>query len=286
MLQGSNQSLADLAQLVQALDLTQNEQVQTIIRKKPQLADQIFTLQQKMTPLMLSVYHPKKCCNSLTFKALLDATTAINAQNIQGKGVLHWLAYYGAVSDLRFDFLKTMLNRKGINVNIQTQRQETPAYMAAFIGNAHALHALIQAGADIHIADHTGRTPLHTACLKGHEICILLLLNAGAKVTAKDAEGRTPLEYLAQCQTQDPELIKNILNTLLDHGCRVQNATIEGARAFGQPETANQLTDQRVPSLLNLCVKHICQHPQQFSKIFSDLPSDIKEKIEKTRKCG
>ena len=66
--------------------------------------------------------------------------------------------------------------------------------VAATVGAAPILQALLAAGANIEQADSTGGTALIWAAQKGHLSCVQLLLDAGANANTQDCLGNTPLK--------------------------------------------------------------------------------------------
>ena len=64
-------------------------------------------------------------------------------------------------------------------------------HVAATVGNAAVVAALLTAGADPDSGENFG--PLREAVMFGHESVVALLLAAGAEVDSKDEDGETPL---------------------------------------------------------------------------------------------
>jgi len=75
----------------------------------------------------------------------------------------------------------------GASANACCAENDTPVLcLAAQVGSARALTALLTGGADVRLADKGGNTALHWAARKGHTACITLLLEAGALLEAEN----------------------------------------------------------------------------------------------------
>ncbi|MBI2793013.1 MAG: ankyrin repeat domain-containing protein [Gammaproteobacteria bacterium] len=293
MIAGANTDTNDLVNLMRNLKLndrkTDEKQAIELLTRKPQLSDNAFS-RYHMTPLMAGIYRKHTIVSTKLFEVLLHSTAKINAQNAEGKSVLHFLSYYAKSESKRLQYLEKLLKEKkdSIDVNILTLDNETPVYMAAIAGNPQALHLLVLAGANVNIANKQGQSPLQVACFKGDEISISILLAAGSKVNAADASGRTAIHYLAQCQAVDEETKQRILFKLLEHGakaaliCHQHQLAEQGAMQFGNKNLAVALQANRVPSLFNICSRHICNNLSVYT---SKIPAFLEQTIKQQQKC-
>ena len=69
----------------------------------------------------------------------------------------------------------------------------SPMHLAAEVGSAEAITALINAGAAVGIRRSRGKTPLHAAARWGNSAAIRVLIKKGANPCARDHSGRTPI---------------------------------------------------------------------------------------------
>jgi hypothetical protein len=68
-----------------------------------------------------------------------------------------------------------------------------PLHLAAAVGSAEAVSALLEAGAEVGAADADGNTALHLAALGGHAVAAQVLLVNGAPLAASNVVGQSPL---------------------------------------------------------------------------------------------
>ena len=73
----------------------------------------------------------------------------------------------------------------------------TALHMAATLGDAKSIVALVAEGAPLEAQEKRGLTPLHTAAMQGHVEAIGALVDAGAVLEAQTKEGQTPLDLAA-----------------------------------------------------------------------------------------
>jgi ankyrin repeat protein len=107
----------------------------------------------------------------------------------RGMNALHLAATYK-----RHDLIPDLC-RAGVPVEGRMQTTETPLHIAAAVGSAGSVTALLDAGAGIN-ALHTdcGWTPLHTAADVGAAEMVALLIEHGADLRAVDNVGYAALE--------------------------------------------------------------------------------------------
>lgn len=123
--------------------------------------------------------------------------------NVPGPGgyvALHEVVFQGFINVIK------LLIKAGADVNIQSQRGDTPLHLAAgrikgggfnnYLRNAlhsrHMTSLLLEADADPNIPNDLGRVPLHYAVMRINLRTLILLLRNGAKVNVPDNSGNTP----------------------------------------------------------------------------------------------
>ncbi len=168
-------------------------------------------------------------------KSLLAGGALVDAVNQYGYTPLHWAAKngYKAVVDLLLEagadiklLKKDSVERElcqnilngllrsavisnnivkvqayiaiGAGVNATDDDGETPLHLAAAIGQAAIVAALLDGGADVDAVSQNRRTPLHWAVRNGCEAVVRLLLAAGALVDAVDLWGGSALIFAAE----------------------------------------------------------------------------------------
>ena len=82
---------------------------------------------------------------------LINAHADINALDEHGKSALHWAAAVNNVDAV------TSLLRAGCNKDAQTEREETPLFLAAKEGSHEAVRTLLDYHANREITDHLDR---------------------------------------------------------------------------------------------------------------------------------
>lgn len=89
-----------------------------------------------------------------------------------------------------------MINKKGANINAQTEEtQETALTLACCGGFLEVADFLIKAGADIELG---ASTPLMEAAQEGHLDLVRYLLESAADVHAQTQTGDTALTYACE----------------------------------------------------------------------------------------
>ena len=78
------------------------------------------------------------------------------------------------------------------------EEYRTPLYIAAKLGNKHAVMVLVAFGADVNKGKRSGKTPLHVATQYGRTFVMKWLIDNGAEVNATTDEGKTPLHDAAK----------------------------------------------------------------------------------------
>lgn len=119
-----------------------------------------------------------------------------SAPGSSGRRLLHDLVRAGRVDELR----KVLSEAKGRAAlhEVDTSGQ-TALHLAASLGQADALEALLQAGANVNARDRVGWSPLFAAAAAGHLSIVDRLLDHGADLSPAN-DRCTPLHYLARAR--------------------------------------------------------------------------------------
>jgi len=150
-------------------------------------------------------------------EVLIKAAADVNAQDLAGATILHWMMQFGV------DRQAVFLIEHGADPNAEDNEGKTPMDWAIRHGNcgfikvlaergadvtragyggrtplhsvlsAETAEVVIRKGADVNARDDFGRTPLHAAPGHGEPAVVEMLLSAGAKIDTRDNGGNTPL---------------------------------------------------------------------------------------------
>ena len=131
--------------------------------------------------------------NHDTVRALLKEGADVNTAQADGMTALHWAAQKNDVD------LAKMLLYAGANVKATTRiGGYTPLLVAAKLGHAQVIDALLASGADPNGRTMNGTTPLMFAAQAGNLAAVQALLDKGADVNAKEkVKGETALTFAA-----------------------------------------------------------------------------------------
>lgn len=100
--------------------------------------------------------------------------------------------HYAAVEG-KAEFVRAMLERRLVDVDLVDADSCTALYYAAANGHARVLETLLEFGADPNLAS-LRRSPLHCA-VEWHRVdCVEILVRHGAAVGARDKDGLTPVD--------------------------------------------------------------------------------------------
>ncbi|KAJ6231276.1 myotrophin [Anaeramoeba flamelloides] len=114
----------------------------------------------------------------------------INQTKHSGYAALHYAVAYN-----KLDILKELLLHKGIDLDILSDKKETPLLIAAKTGNFEISKLLINSGANLNLQDKRGFSPLHLLCSTNKPTIeiIKLFLERGASINIQTRTGCTPL---------------------------------------------------------------------------------------------
>jgi ankyrin repeat protein len=121
---------------------------------------------------------------------LLQASTEINARQVDGMTALHWAAYHDDAE------LVGRLVEAGADVHAENRYGVTPLSLAAENANVEMVERLLAAGADPNTTLPGGETVLMTAARTGRVGAVRALLAAGADLVAHEpVRGQTALMW-------------------------------------------------------------------------------------------
>lgn len=160
------------------------------------------------------------------FRQCLD----LNEPDNSGRTLLHLLLSDKQSQNEKNDFLTTLLDQDGLDVNLFDYQDFPPLYYACMYQDAHIVRRLLEMGAeatalcgseslpltavaaqakkqdilqvlceygaDVNVTDDKGQSLLHRACADTDFDWIKLLVKAGADVSATNNNGNTPLHLL------------------------------------------------------------------------------------------
>jgi ankyrin repeat protein len=112
----------------------------------------------------------------------------------------------------------------GANPNLRANDDETALMMAIQMKRAPLALRLLDANADVGISDSNGRTALHASAERGDAATLRLILKAGADVNAADNHGWTPLCFAAGSGSGDA--VRALLDAGADPGKKLPDGRI------------------------------------------------------------
>lgn len=170
------------------------------------------------TALMMAVFNIDVF--QAVFEALLMMGADLNVRNKNGESVIHKIAEFGTVDELR------LLPKIGMDLNCKDKYGNTPLHVAASYGEVEIVEMLLMLGAQVNAVNEAGETPLHQAVdgnIMSHEVkyhlqVVKILIQNGANVQAKTNKGNTPLKLAQQYFEHSPQsALKQIL---IDYGAK------------------------------------------------------------------
>jgi|GEM_PF-1652187 len=173
----------------------------------------------------------------------LDATrflagvSPLEARTMASETALHLAARVGSAPLVR------ALVDAGAAVDAPAWAGRTPLTLAAAAGHAPVVRALIAAGADPATTETTGLSTLHVVASEGTPEGIRALVEAGAEVDALTTNGQTPLDLAVTNGRAD--IVRELLSLGADPNRRdrAQRTALHHAAADGQRDVVVALLD-------------------------------------------
>ena len=144
-----------------------------------------------------------------------------NAKDQHGFGPLHEAAQHNHKGMVK------MFLEKGANINLTTNKNETPLLLSIAKGYSDVAKILIKNGADLELKDDSGFTALHEAVDMDNIELTKTLIENGANVDATDKSFYTPLSVAVD---NNNEKMVKILTMHPDIDTKVKN--VDGDTAF------------------------------------------------------
>lgn len=196
-----------------------------------------------------------------SMKVLLVGGADVNATNRLGSPPLFW-----AIQDE--DKVRLLLSR-GARVNLQNIAGRNALYLAAGLGEAHAiLTLLLKHGADPNLALANGRSPLMAAAERGDTKAVRILLSANAAIDACNGAGETALMMAASNGSAET------VRLLLDHGADPRVLTKRNESALGYAGTAGN--EKVVRALLDRGAPVNARNLRGYSPLMLAASSDVR----------
>ena len=158
---------------------------------------------------------------------------APGAVDAHGTSLLHWCAYYGDVSAVRF-----LISR---GETLESLGEDLGLNAAAFHGHWRLCQFLIESGADVRRAlPDTGETPLHAALSRARhpssDLVVEVLIAAGADPNAPTKPGAPTGAFMRDCRTKGETPLhraaafgsEGAIRRLLDAGARIDAKDVNG----------------------------------------------------------
>jgi ankyrin repeat protein len=202
----------DVAELFRAVGEDNAEQVQRIIRHRPELArardsSTLSVLQfarymgrQEILAILIAAGPPLDVFDAATIddatavRALLDANASLaSAYSDDGFTALHFAAHFGSVGAMQ------VLLDAGAPIEAVTTNflRNMPLHAAAAGGRIDACRLLLRRGADPDARQHGGHTALMTAAFANNRELAELLIARNAHTDLRNDEGKTAADIAA-----------------------------------------------------------------------------------------
>jgi ankyrin repeat protein len=194
-----------------------------------------------------------------TMTWLLERGADLNARNQRGSTPLHWAIHDEAK-------VRLLLSR-GANVNARQVEGRTPVFLAASLGNGHAILRLaLEQGGNPALATANGQTPLMVAAGRGDLDALRLLVGKGVDLNAKNGAGETALMFAAS--SGNPEAVR----FLLEQGADLRVRSKRHETALGNGGTAG--VEESVRLLLDRGAEVNVRNIRGFSPLMLAASSD------------
>lgn len=188
-----------------------------------------------VTPLHLTV----ASSNVQTFQKLLQLNANIDAQDIYGNNISHWIAYIGHIEIYKiasekikmntpnlngmtalhcacssansWNLLQLLIDQYESNLDVVDKFNRTPLHYAAMTGRDKVVNLLISRGSNCNAMDYSLESPMHKAIYNGHRNVIEVLIKHPININAVNKDGLTPLHLAAM--DSNAQLCKLLINS-------------------------------------------------------------------------
>lgn len=199
--------------------------------------------------------------NEKLFQLLLLLNADLNSTNADGRTILHLLVH--VVNKVNADktvSLAVELINRGVNVDPQDKKKQTPLFYGVRNGNTKITQFLLKNGAQVNTIDKDKSSPLlnllnNKCSLKS----LKLLLEYGADVNQRDKDGYSALTKILENKDQSYKL----LELLLEYGADV-NVLSQGVRYL---KSNKAYRDVILEHIAKLQVLEVAVHPRLLDKI-------------------